>query len=134
MTISQSFVKFLEDKGYGVFGQNIFLFRVPSSLKTTDELFWIIPSGGTPIHNNKTSELIKQYNFLIYFRSVSAKRVDEVLSQMEGTLNCSKCVKLEGFDMVDISTTQLPADEDLDAENRMVGMVSVQIQTYATCV
>ena len=37
MTISQAFVKLLETKGYGVFGQNIFLYRVPNSLKTKTE-------------------------------------------------------------------------------------------------
>ena len=65
MTISRAFVKFLEDKGCGIFGQNIFLYRVPNSLKTQTELYWVIPSGGMKVSTNKTGEAIKAYNFLM---------------------------------------------------------------------
>lgn len=133
MTISRAFVKFLEDKGCGIFGQNIFLYRVPNSLKTQTELYWVIPSGGMKISTNKTGEAIKAYNFLIYFRSNEAKTVDETLSALEEMLNCSSCVKLDGFELVSINTTQFPADQDLDSENRMVGMIQVQLSVYKGC-
>lgn len=133
MTISQAFVDLLIEKGYGVFGQNIFLYRVPNSLKTNTNLFWIIPSGGNKLATNKTGEAIKAYQFLIYYRSNSAKDVDTVLSKMEEELNCSSCVKLNGFELVGINVTQFPADQDLDSENRMVGMLSVQLEVYKGC-
>lgn len=133
MTISQSFVKFIEEKGYGVFGQNIFLYRVPNSLKTQTELLWIIPSGGQPIATNKTGELIKEYQFLVYYRSNSAEKVDLVLSDIEEVLNCSSCVNLEGFELVSIKVTQFPADQDLDSENRMVGSLQATVQVYKGC-
>lgn len=133
MTISRAFVKFLEDKGCGIFGQNIFLYRVPNSLKTQTELYWVIPSGGMKISTNKTGEAIKAYNFLIYFRSNEAKTVDETLSALEEMLNCSSCVELDGFELVSINTTQFPADQDLDSENRMVGMIQVQLSVYKGC-
>lgn len=133
MTISRAFVKFLEDKGCGIFGQNIFLYRVPNSLKTQTELYWVIPSGGMKISTNKTGEAIKAYNFLIYFRSNEAKVVDETLSELEEMLNCSSCVKLDGFELVSINTTQFPADQDIDSENRMVGMIQVQLSVYKGC-
>lgn len=133
MTISQSFVELLERKGYGVFGQNIFLYRVPNSLKTQTDLFWIIPSGGYKVANNKTGEAVKAYQFVIYYRSNSAKDVDEKLSAMEEELNCSGCVTLEGFELVQLNVTQFTADQDLDAENRMVGMLSVQLEVYKGC-
>jgi len=133
MTISRAFVKFLEDKGCGIFGQNIFLYRVPNSLKTQTELYWVIPSGGMKVSTNKTGEAIKAYNFLIYFRSNEAKTVDETLSALEEMLNCSSCVELDGFELVSINTTQFPADQDLDSENRMVGMIQVQLSVYKGC-
>ena len=133
MTIAKSFIKFLEDKGYGVFGQNIFLYRVPNSLKTQTEVLWVIPSGGNPIQKNKTGEMIKAYQFLVYFRSTKAERIDVGLADLESMLNCSGCVELEGFELVDISTTQFPADQDLDSENRMVGLLQVQLQVYKGC-
>ena len=133
MTLAMSFVNFLEEKGYGVFGQNIFLYRVPNSLKTQTELVWIIPSGGQPIRVNKTGELIKEYQFLVYYRSNSAKKVDEVLSDLEEVLNCSSCVNLKGFELVGMKVTQFPADQDLDSENRMVGFLQATIQVYKGC-
>lgn len=133
MTLSQSFVKFLEDKGYGVFGQNIYLYRVPNSKKTETEILWLIPTGGNPSSVNKTGELIKAYQILIYFRSNSARKVDEVLNDLEQTLNCAHCVDLEGFELVGIRATQLPVDQDLDTENRMVGIINCQLEVYKSC-
>lgn len=133
MTLSQSFVKFLENKGYGIFGQNIYLYRVPNSKKTETEVLWLIPTGGFPASVNKTGELVKAYQMLIYFRSNSAKKIDEVLNDLEQTLNCAQCVNLVGFELVSIRATQLPADQDLDSENRMVGVINCQIQVYKSC-
>lgn len=133
MTLSQSFVKFLETKGYGIFGQNIFLFRVPNSLKTQTELLWLIPTGGNPVSRNKTGEMIKSYQVLISLRSNSARKVDEVLNDLEEHLNCSSCVDLEGFELVDIRATQLPTDQDIDSENRMVGSIRCQLEVYKSC-
>lgn len=133
MTISRAFVKFLETKGFGVFGQNIYLFRVPDSFKAESEVLWVIPSGGSIVGRNRTGEMIKAYQFLIYFRSISAEKVDVALSAIEEQLNCSGCVELEGYDLVQVNTTQFPADEDLDMENRMVGMLRVQLEVYKSC-
>lgn len=133
MTLSQSFVKFLEQKGYGIFGQNIYLYRVPNSKKTETEVLWVIPMGGYPASVNRTGEMIKSYQMTIYYRSNSARKVDEVLNDLEQTLNCSQCVDLEGFELVSIRATQLPADQDLDSENRMVGTISCQLEVYKSC-
>ena len=133
MTLAQSFIKFLQDKGYGIPGQNIYLFRVPNSKKTETEILWLIPMGGFPSSVNKTGEMIKAYQIQIYYRSNSARKVDEVLNDLETTLNCSSCVNLEGFELVGIRATQLPADQDLDSENRMVGTISVQLEVYKRC-
>lgn len=133
MTISKAFVKLLEDKGYGIFGQNIYLYRVPNSKKTETEILWVIPMGGFPSSVNKTGEMIKAYQMAVYFRSNSAQKVDEVMNDLEQTLNCAQCVDLEGFELVSIRATQLPADQDLDSENRMVGTISVQLEVYKSC-
>lgn len=133
MTIARTFVKFLEDSGYGVFGENIYLYRVPNSLKTPTELMWVVPVGGQPTRVNKTGEKIKSYSFAIYFRSNSAEKVAEVLSDIEETLNCSGCVELEDYELVSMATTQFPASQDPDAENRMVGFLQAEIQVYKSC-
>lgn len=133
MTLSETFARFIEKEGYGTLGQNIYLFRVPNSLKTETELLWIIPTGGTPVSRNQTGEMIKSYQMLIYFRSNLAEKVDKVLNDLETVLNCASCVQLEGYEVVDIRATQLPIDQDIDSENRMVGSISCQIQVYKSC-
>lgn len=133
MTVAQSFVKLLETKGYGIFGQNIFLYRVPNSLKTQTELFYIIPSGGSPTRTYPNGAKVKLYQFLIYFRSNKAERVDKILSSMEEELNCAGCVELENYELVSLNTSQFPADQDLDSENRMVGLLQVQLEVYKAC-
>ena len=133
MTFSNSFIKFMEKQGFGVFGQSLFYNRVPSSLKTDTDLFWIIPSGGRPVQKNVSSEQIKAYNVLIYYRSMHAKKVDEVLYNVEKLFNCLGCVDLEGFETISISANQYATSIDLDAENRNYGFVSVEIQVYSKC-
>lgn len=133
MTISRAFVQFLENQGYGIFGQNIYLYRVPNSFKAETEVLWIIPSGGNIIGRNRTGEQIKAYQFLVYYRSISTKKIDEALSELEKTLNCSQCVELPGFELVQVNTTQFPVDQDLDSENRMVGLLRVQLEIYKSC-
>lgn len=133
MTISQSFVQFLQEQGYGILGQNIYLYRVPNSFKAESEVLWVVPSGGNVVGRNRTGELIKAYQFLVYYRSVNTRKVDEALADLESVLNCSECVKLEGFELVQINTTQFPVDQDLDAENRMVGLLRVQLEVYKSC-
>lgn len=133
MTVARAFVKFLEDKGFGVFGQNIYLYRVPNSFTTESEILWIIPSGGNTVDRNKTGEQIKAYQFLIYYRSISAEKVDKAMSALEEQLNCSQCVELEGYELVQLNVTQYPVDQDLDSENQMVGTIRVQLEIYKSC-
>lgn len=134
MTLLDSFVNMLEEKGYGISGQNIFKWQLPSTLKIDTEALWVIPSGGTPIQRNRTGELIKSYTYLIYFRSKSARKVAQVMDELENLLNCgANCVSLEGFETLEISATQLPSDQDKDAEDTMVGMISCQINIYTKC-
>ena len=133
MTLAYAFMRMLESKGYGILGQNLYLYRVPNSLKTETETLWVIPTGGIPSRVNKTGEMIKTYQMQIYYRSKSARKVDEALNDLENTLNCLKCIQLEGFELVGIRATQLPADRDTDSEDRMVGTVSCEIQVYKSC-
>lgn len=133
MTVFQSFIKFLEQKGCGVFGQNIYAYRVPNSKKTQTELYYLIPSGGSPVRKMPTGQTVKLYQILIYFRSNSAEKVDNTLNALEELLNCSGCVELEEYELVGIEATTFPTDQDLDSENRMVGMIQCQLQVYKGC-
>ena len=130
MTVAQSFIKWLEEQGVATFGQDLYLRRVPDSKSTPDAIYWIIPSGGFRIGKNRTGEVIKQYSFIINYRSVSARDVEEKLFALEELLNCTNCVTLEGFDVIEIEVDAYPSDGDIDEEDRETGLLQVNIKTY----
>lgn len=133
MTIGKAFIDFLQKKSFGVFGQNLYLYRVPSTLQTDNDIVWVIPSGGNIVGRNRTGELIKAYTFIVYYRHTSAERVDTFMAELENTLNCAGCVELENYELLEIETSTLPADQDVDSENRMVGQMTVRVQIYKRC-
>lgn len=130
MTITQSFIQWLENQGVATFGQDLYLRRVPDSKDTPSSCYWIIPSGGFPISKNKTGEMLKQYNFLINYRSVKAREVEEKLYALEELINCQDCLELEGYQVLSVEVDVFPDDGDIDDEDRETGLLQVNIKTY----
>lgn len=133
MTILEHVARFLERKGFGTIGQNIFLVRVPSSLTTTEEVFWLTGSGGSQVHMNTTGERQLAYSVTVNFRSRSARQVDSKLSALTDIFNCSNCVSLPGLEIISMRTTNFNMRQDLDAEERMYGYIQIQIVVQKTC-
>lgn len=131
MTISEAFIGFLESENIAVFEQDLYLNQVPDS--APDATYWIITSGGSPIQNLRSGEIVKQYFISVYYRSTKNKDVERNLFDLEELLNCAKCVQLEGFEVIAISAIQFPSDEDIDNEDRRVGLLQANIQVYKTC-
>lgn len=128
MTLKRAFIAYMESLGYGTFGTDLFLNGAPLSAPET--CWWVLATGGSPSSTNQSGEKLKNYIVSVYFRSTDAQEVDEQMHAFEEELNTSNCDQLEGFDTVDMSVTTFPADQDLDAEDRTVGLAQVTIQTY----
>lgn len=133
MNIEESFVKYLETIGVGIFGQDIFVGQAPSSNKSNDSIWWIIESGGNKLKKAATGESLKQYSLDLYKRGVDYKEVKNSMYQLEELLNCNHCVQLDGYDTVEINTVSFPIDRDLDSESRKIGMMQINITTYKNC-
>ena len=129
-TITESFINWLESEGVATFGQDLYLRRVPDSQKTPSSLYWIIPSGGFPLGRNKTGEMIKQYTFVINYRSTKAEDVEHKLYELEELLNCQSCIALEGYQVLEVEVSVFPDDGDVDDEDREVRLLQVNIKTY----
>lgn len=130
MTIAKAFVSYLETIiTDGAFGENIF---IGGAAKETskDDIYWIISNGGAPASTNVTGQKIKTYVLSLYFRSKSAEAVDEALQNLEETINIDQCTQLEGFDTIDMEATSFASDQDLDNQDRTIGLVQVTITTY----
>lgn len=128
MTIAKSFVEYMEDQLLGVFGTDIFIGSVP--LNAQDDCYWIVSSGGNPVNENQTGEMLKQYNLNVYFRSLDAEKVDTNMQALEELINADLCTQLNGFDTMDLKATAFPSDQDIDNEERTVGLLQVTVQTY----
>lgn len=134
MTLAQTFAEYLENLGYGIFEQDIFIGLAPSSNKVPDAIFWIIATGGSITSETTTGERMKQYTVDIFYRDTNYQTVYETLESLEHELNCTGCVELEDIDVVDISATNFMVDEDLDSEDRKVGLLQLTLTVFASCI
>ena len=127
-TVSESFIKWLEDENIGTFGTDIYLSQVPE--EAPDTCYWVITNGGSPISKNRTGERVKQYFTSIYYRSTKAKTVERNLFALENLINAPGCLQLEGFEVIEFEASQFPQDDDIDNEQLRVGLLQVNIQIY----
>lgn len=133
MNIVEAFAEYLQTLGIATLGQDLLIGRAPSSTERSDNEWWLISNGGSPIKKNKTGESMKNYQFEIYYRNRDYKTVDDEMLHLEELLNCDGCTQLTGFDTVDIEATVFPTDDDLDSEDRKVGLLQANITIYKEC-
>lgn len=128
MNIARAFVTYMEGLGLGTFGTDIFIGAAP--VNATDPLWWVITSGGASQPQNDTGERLKDYTLSIYYRSTDAQDVYDQLQDFEEEVNSNGCATLDDFDVVDMSAISFATDQDLDAEDRTVGLVQVRVRVY----
>jgi hypothetical protein len=128
MNIAESFAQYMEDQGFGTLGTDLFIASVPQN--APDSCWWIVLAGGAPDFRNETGEMMKDYTIEVYYRNTSAETVYNRLHAFEVETNKADCVQLTDFDTIDIQSVLFPADQDLDNEDRTIGLLQVQIKTY----
>lgn len=128
MTIARAFATYLESLSLGTFGTDIFIGAAPQG--SPDNIFWIISNGGGPLSTNKTGEKVKGYILSVYYRALNAQLVDEALQNLEETINMDQCTQLAGFDTIDMEATSFASDQDIENEDRTVGLLQVTVTTY----
>lgn len=133
MTIAESFAEWMDDQGIGVPGQNIFIGETPPSTYVDDGIWWIIESGGSNLTKAFTGEKIKQYSLQVFYRDRNYGSVSSTLSNFEKLVSCSGCLNLEDYETLEVEVIQFPIDQDLDSEDRKVGLLQINIKIYATC-
>lgn len=127
-TVTESFIKWLEDESIATFDQDLFFSQVPD--KAPDACYWVLTNGGATIQKLPTGEKVKQYFVSVYRRSKSARQVERDLFKIEGLLNCNDCINLDGFEVVEVEVTQYPSDSDIDNEELRIGLLQANIKIY----
>lgn len=129
MNIAESFATYMQDSLLlGTLGDTIRIGGIAQDAPTT--CWWVVLSGGTPQPANSTGELKKNYVLDVYYRAMDQKTVYDALSSLEETVNSGNCTQLSDFDTIDIRATLFATDQDIDNEERTVGLLQVTITTY----
>lgn len=134
MNVPQAFVQYLEDSGLATFGQDLFIGEAPNSNIVGDAIWWVKASGGTPEARLPTGGTIKNYLIEVFYRNRNYQAVYEAMKTLEEQLNCDGCTPLEGYETMDIQATVFPIDNDLDSEDRKIGLLQTTIRVYQACV
>lgn len=129
MTIRKALIEWMEANSLGTFGTDIFAGAAP--LKAPDKCFWIMTTGGAPVSKNVTGEREKAYVASIYYRNTDAEDVDEKLQELEELINSKLCDPIPHYENLGLEATAFPSDQDLDNEERSVGLLQVTISTYS---
>ncbi len=127
-TVGEAFVKFLQDKGYGTGGTDLYLGEIPQD--APDKVWLVIVSGGNPDLVTADGSMVKVYTFNVYRRSLAGKEIERDLFALEEALNCTTCVNLDGFETIYSRATQFAQDNDLENEQRRIGLIQAQVRLF----
>jgi hypothetical protein len=130
-TVSEAFIKWMEDNSYGTFGLDIFLNQVPSN--ADDNVYWLVTAGGDVTSKLVTPQSIQSFITQINYRNTHNEEVEHKLFELSQKVNTRGCFSIEGFDIFSIEAT-MPEDNDRDAENRRQGLFTVTIEIYKSYV
>jgi Bacteriophage minor capsid protein len=129
MNILTAFVSYLEDSDIATLGQDLFVGGAPSSDHAPDAIYWLKANGGQPDPAYPTGSRMKSYGIQIYYRDRNNEAVYTKIFALEELLN-TPGVALDGFEAIELSTTTFPTDNDLDDEDRKVGLLQATIKIY----
>ena len=131
MNVAKAFATYLQDElSVATIGQDLYIGHAPSSTKAPSTLWWIKAFGGDPITRLSTGETMKQYIVEINYRNRDYETVYEQLQSVEENINSDTCSQITGFDTVDLEATTFPIDNDLDSEDRKIGLLRITLTIF----
>lgn len=133
MSVIEAFKDYLVGILPVTFGQDLFIGEAPSSNKVPDTIWWIVARGGDKTTDYPTGGAVKSYQIDIFHRDRDYKSLSDELSSLEELLNCEECTQLTGFQTMDSQASVLGIDNDLDGEDRKIGLLQATITVYKPC-
>lgn len=140
MNVLRAFANYLQTTGVATLGQDLFISRAPSSTAkavngspVSDRIFWLKSAGGTTISKAVTGSTQKNYLIELYLRDVNTEGVHETMQDLGEDLSCTGCVTLENYDVVSVSVNGPWTDQDMDNEERDVGLLQITVLINKEC-
>lgn len=133
-TVSESFIKWMESKGFGEFEKDIFLGQIPDTDdddEPIDNAYWIITAGGDVTTLNVTKEQIQQFSIQVNYRNKSGEAVERNMFALNQQVNARVEKSFENFELHSIQAS-MPEDNDKDVENRPQALLVVAIEIYVS--
>lgn len=129
MNIVEAFIEYMIAAGFGTaLGTDVFIGSVPQDAPST--AYWLTTAGGGILSKNATGEKQKSYLLQVFYRNMDAEDVYNELQELEIELNKPNCAQLTGFDTIEMEAVSFPTDNDIDLEERTVGVIQVVVRTY----
>jgi hypothetical protein len=127
--ITESFANYMEAEGYGTLGIDLYIGGIP--LDSPNQSWWILSSGGGAVIKASTNNKLKNYMINVYYRDTDAQNVYNTLQAFEETINSAGCPEISGYDVIEAEVTLYPTDQDIDNENRTIGLAEVTLTVYS---
>jgi hypothetical protein len=134
MNIVEAFANHLETElGVATLGQDLFIHRVPVKKKSAHSLWWLVLNSPGQSQKNVTGEYQQSITLDVHYRDLDPKQVYDKLQDLSEEINCAGCLELEGYTISEVETVGPFTDQDLDNEERSVGLLQVTITIYKEC-
>jgi len=130
VNIAESFGTYLASLTSSTLGQDLFIGQAPSSNKAPDSYWLISTSGGSKTLKAQTSEFVELHQIEVRYKHRDYKTVYNTIQDLLDDLNSNPCTQLSGYDTIEIEATTYPIDDDLDSEDRKVGLLIVSLKIY----
>lgn len=130
MNIAESFATYLSTLTSSTLGQDLFIGQAPSSNKAPDSYWLVSTSGGNKTLKAQTSEFVELHQIEVRYKNRDYKTVYNSMQSLLDDLNTDSCVQLSGYDTIEIEASTYPIDDDLEAEDRKVGLLIVNLRIY----
>lgn len=129
-TVNTDVITYVEAIGCGTFGKDLYFGRVPNSVNTPTELWWIVPINSTVLKHNVSGEDTIQYQYELNFRSMSVETVSHKLFEASQKIVGSHCYNLDNFHTIEVQLASVNQMTVLDSENRINGTIVFTVKVY----
>lgn len=129
-TVNTNIINYVQSIGCGTFGQDLYFGRVPSSIKSPIDLWWIVPVTASHTRHNVSGEDTIQYQYELYYRCSSIEQLSNKLFKASKEMVGTHCYELDDFHTIDVNYVATHQPTMMDTEERVYGWIVFTVTVY----